>query len=95
MEDFNIDYLYAIDDIIDEISPDKDGETGVCYVSDCDLNALLFARWSVGKQVAEKVNWIDIAFPHCPNCNNDRLYTEDDKNMKYCSECGQKLDWSK
>ena len=55
----------------------------------CDnYGSIVFAIADVlDKQKAKKVIFKDW-YPYCLTCNNDRLYTEDNKNMKYCSECG-------
>ena len=88
-----------IKDILDECT---ESEEAVCYVTDVDAPALEMAINALEKQIPKKPIAIDYekymdtvknalflkGAYWCPNCKHVV------KCGTYCSDCGQKLDWS-
>lgn len=53
-------------------------------------------RLAIEKHIPKKIIYDeygrDEGYPHCPNCNETLI--NDFVGVKYCPECGQKLDWT-
>lgn len=71
---------------------------------DCDFKsefsyAIDVAKDALEKQVPKKPKKDEYGFYHCPHCGADYDSLMHDSNLSctynYCTECGQKLDWSK
>jgi len=86
--------LTVLDNCVDIIPGDGDG------VQD-DIQALNLAITALEKQIPKKIyhkTWADIdgvPYDLCPNCENNLCTTGllANRKGKYCSDCGQKLDW--
>ena len=74
-------------------------ENAVCYVTDYDETPLKIAIESLEKQIPMKPQEINeerirldaIWDWSCSNCGR---FHRNDYPLNYCSECGQKVDWS-
>lgn len=60
-----------------------------------DIEACKAGIQALEKQVPKKVIWKNEIFlwAYCPNCGND-ICDEDNVELKFCTDCGQALDWS-
>ena len=69
-------------------------------IYDRDKEALQTAITALEKQVPKKVIWESAKngkiyafyWACCPNCGND-ICDEDNVELKFCTDCGQALDW--
>lgn len=92
--------IYQLTDLI------KDRES-FCHRDDFDdvflqdIEALKIGISALEKQVPKKVIWKSAKngkiyafyWACCPNCGND-ICDEDNVEIKFCTDCGQALDWS-
>ena len=84
----------AIKNIKDILEEATSYEHAVCYVTNCDGQALTMAIADMEKQIPKKVlfgkNMMTKEFAtYCPNCG--RIFKS---TNFYCWHCGQALDWS-
>ena len=86
--------IYQLEDLIKEAESHMTGNKSYDEIFVDDKTALEMAIQALEKQIPKKVIWkYAFYWACCPNCGND-ICDEENEEFKFCSDCGQALDWS-
>lgn len=87
--------IEQLEDLIKEAESHMTGNKIDDEIPIDDKTALEMAIQALEKQVPKKVIWENEIFlwAYCPNCGSD-ICDEDNVELKFCTDCGQALDWS-
>ena len=93
--------IEQLEDLIKEAESHMTGNKIDDEIPIDDKTALEMAIQALEKQIPKKVIWENAKngkiyafyWACCPNCGND-ICDEENEEFKFCSDCGQALDWS-